>query len=94
MAGVPDPVASLLSLATASLENVGRLGPAGALTGPAVRGDAGTVERNLEALRAVAPHAVSGYVELCRLALDLGERGGRLSPEGRAAVEGVLSRWT
>jgi predicted short-subunit dehydrogenase-like oxidoreductase (DUF2520 family) len=93
-AGVPDPVASLLSLATASLENVARLGPAGALTGPAVRGDAGTVERNLEALRAVAPHAVAGYVELCRLALDLGERGGRLSPEGRAAVEEVLSRWT
>jgi predicted short-subunit dehydrogenase-like oxidoreductase (DUF2520 family) len=93
-AGVPDPVASLLSLATASLENVARLGPAAALTGPAVRGDAGTVGRNLEALRAVAPHAVAGYVELCRLALDLGARGGRLSPEGRAAVEEVLASWT
>jgi predicted short-subunit dehydrogenase-like oxidoreductase (DUF2520 family) len=93
-AGVPDPVSALLPLARTSLDNVARLGPAEALTGPAVRGDAGTVERNLEALRAVAPHAVAGYIELCRLALDLGARGGRLSPEGRAAVEEVLAAWT
>jgi predicted short-subunit dehydrogenase-like oxidoreductase (DUF2520 family) len=92
--GVPDPRAALLSLARASLDNVARLGPADALTGPAVRGDAGTVARNLEALRAAAPQAVAGYVELCRLALDLGARGGRLSPEGRAAVEEVLASWT
>lgn len=92
-AGVPDPAGVLLPLAGASLENVGRMGPAGALTGPAVRGDAGTVARNLQALRAAAPRAVPGYVELCRLALDLGERGGRLSSERRAAVEEVLARW-
>jgi predicted short-subunit dehydrogenase-like oxidoreductase (DUF2520 family) len=92
-AGVPDPARALMPLARASLDNVGRMGPAGALTGPAVRGDAGTVARNLEALRAAAPQAVPGYVELCRLALDLGERSGRLSPAGRAAVEEVLARW-
>lgn len=92
-AGVPDPAGVLIPLARASLENVERMGPAGALTGPAVRGDAGTVARNLEALRAAAPQAVPGYVELCRLALDLGERGGRLSSEGRGAVEEVLARW-
>ena len=59
-----------------------------------MRGDAGTVARNLEALRDAAPHAVPAYVELCRLALDLGERAGRLTPEGRAAVEEVLADWT
>jgi predicted short-subunit dehydrogenase-like oxidoreductase (DUF2520 family) len=93
-AGVPDPALALMPLARASLDNVGKMGPAGALTGPAVRGDAGTVARNLEALQAAAPRAVAGYVELCRLALDLGERGGRLAPDGRAAVEEVLARWT
>jgi predicted short-subunit dehydrogenase-like oxidoreductase (DUF2520 family) len=93
-AGVPDPAAALLPLARASLDNVARLGPAAALTGPAVRGDAGTVARNLEALGAAAPHAVPGYVELCRLALDLGDRAGRLTPEGRAAIEEVLATWT
>jgi predicted short-subunit dehydrogenase-like oxidoreductase (DUF2520 family) len=91
--GVPDPAGALIPLARTSLENVGRMGPAGALTGPAVRGDAGTVARNLEALRAAAPRAVPGYVELCRLALDLAERGGRLSSEDRGAVEEVLARW-
>lgn len=92
-AGVPDPAGVLMPLARASLENLGRMGPAGALTGPAVRGDAGTVARNLEALRRAAPRAVPGYIELCRLALDLGGRGGRLSSEGRQAVEEVLARW-
>jgi predicted short-subunit dehydrogenase-like oxidoreductase (DUF2520 family) len=93
-AGVPDPAAALLPLARASVENVARLGATDALTGPAVRGDAGTVARNLEALRSAAPHAVAAYVELCRLALGLGERSGRLTPEGRAAVEEVLADWT
>jgi predicted short-subunit dehydrogenase-like oxidoreductase (DUF2520 family) len=93
-AGVPDPASALLPLARASLENVARLGATDALTGPAVRGDAGTVARNLEALRSAAPHAVAAYVELCRLALGLAERSGRLTPEGRAAVEEVLADWT
>lgn len=92
-AGVADPAEVLMPLARASVDNVGRMGPAGALTGPAVRGDAGTVARNLQALGAAAPRAVPGYIELCRLALDLGERGGRLSSERRAAVEEVLARW-
>ena len=93
-AGVPDPAAAMLPLARATLDNVARLGPAGALTGPAVRGDAGTVGRNLAALGAAAPHAVPGYIELCRLALDLGERSGRLGAEARAAVEEVLAEWS
>ena len=93
-AGVPDPVEALLPLARASLDNVARLGSADALTGPAVRGDAGTIERNLAALRDAAPHAVPAYVELCRLALDLGARSGRTPRDRRTAVEEVLARWT
>jgi predicted short-subunit dehydrogenase-like oxidoreductase (DUF2520 family) len=93
-AGVPDPAAALMPLARATLDNIARLGPGDALTGPAVRGDAGTIARNLEALRTFAPHAVSAYVELCRLALDLGARAGRLGPEARARVEEELARWT
>jgi predicted short-subunit dehydrogenase-like oxidoreductase (DUF2520 family) len=93
-AGVPDPGAALLPLARATLDNIARLGPGDALTGPAVRGDAGTVARNLQALRTYAPHAVPAYVELCRLALDLGARAGRLAPEAKARVEEELARWT
>lgn len=93
-AGVPDPMAAMLPLQMATLSNVAALGPADALTGPAVRGDAGTVAANLEALGAHGPGLVPAYVVLCRLALDLAEGAGRLTAGRRAAVEEVLARWS
>jgi predicted short-subunit dehydrogenase-like oxidoreductase (DUF2520 family) len=92
-AGVPDPRGAMLPLQRATLDNLERLGPAAALTGPAVRGDASTIERNLVALRDAAPHAVAPYIALCEAALDLGVRGGRLTEDRRAAVEEVVQRW-
>lgn len=93
-AGVPEPARAMVSLQRATLENVQELGPGQALTGPAVRGDATTVDRNLCALDRSAPWAVPAYVELCRLALELGTRTGRLPAPRRAAVEEVLARWS
>lgn len=93
-AGVPDPLAALAPLQRATVANLARTGPAEALTGPTVRGDAGTIARNLEALTASAPWAVDAYVEMARVALDLAVRGGRLSPERRTEVDEVLARWT
>ena len=84
----------MLPLQRASLDNVERLGPAEALTGPAVRGDAGTIERNLAALRASRPDAVAAYVELCRARARARSRAGRLPEDRRAAVEEVLARWS
>ena len=92
-AGVPDPLGALTPLQEATLANVHRVGPAEALTGPAVRGDAVTLRRNLEALALHAPEAVRPYVALADLALALAERAGRVPPEGRVAVEEVLVRW-
>jgi predicted short-subunit dehydrogenase-like oxidoreductase (DUF2520 family) len=94
VAGVPDPVRAMLPLQRATLDNVERLGPAKALTGPVVRGDATTIDRNLTALRDAAPHAVPAYVELCRVAIELATRSGRLADERRAAIEDVLARWS
>jgi predicted short-subunit dehydrogenase-like oxidoreductase (DUF2520 family) len=93
-AGVPDPLAAMRPLQEATLSNVHRLGSGAALTGPAARGDASTVERNLTAVATAAPEAVPAYVVMCRTALDLAERAGRLDPDRRAAVETVLERWT
>ena len=62
------------------------------MTGPAVRGDAITLQRNLEALDRYAPEAVGSYVVLADLALALAERAGRAPADG-AAVEEVLARW-
>ena len=69
IAGVPDPFEALGPLQRATLENVHAVGPAVALTGPAVRGDDLTVERNLRALAEHAPEAVPAYVALAELAL-------------------------
>lgn len=94
LAGVPDPVDAMQPLQRATVDNVGRLGPVDALTGPVVRGDAGTLARNLEALAARLPDAVPVYVVLARAAMELAVRGGRLTPERRVAVEEVLARWS
>ena len=93
VAGVPEPIAALAPLQDATLANVRRVGAAEALTGPAVRGDAITLQRNLEALAEHAPDAVRPYVTLADLALALAERSGRVPPRGREAVEEVLVRW-
>ncbi|MGH2589540.1 MAG: Rossmann-like and DUF2520 domain-containing protein [Actinomycetota bacterium] len=92
-AGVDEPGEILAPLQEATLANLRRVGPASALTGPAVRGDAVTVERNLGALAERAPEAVRPYVALAELALDLAERSGRVPAEGRDAVEEILARW-
>jgi len=93
-AGVPDPARAMAPLQRASLEHVERLGTARALTGPAVRGDAGTIRRNLEALGRHAPELVPPYVAMARATLDLAERSGRLPPGARGTVEDVLDAWS
>jgi predicted short-subunit dehydrogenase-like oxidoreductase (DUF2520 family) len=93
-AGLPEPLELFAPLARTALENALNLGPAAALTGPVARGDAGTLEVHLGALRAAAPDTVPAYVALARAALDLAERAGSLPPGGRGAVEEVLARWS
>ena len=93
-AGVPDPAQAMAPLQRATLDHVERLGAAEALTGPAVRGDAGTIRRNLEALGRHAPELIAFYVAMARATLDLAERSGRLPAGSRAGVEDVLDRWS
>lgn len=93
-AGLDEPLERFLPLTRATVDNVAALGPEAALTGPAVRGDAGTIRRNLEALAAAAPGVIPTYVALARVALDLGEQAGRLSAADRARVDAELDRWS
>jgi predicted short-subunit dehydrogenase-like oxidoreductase (DUF2520 family) len=92
-AGMEDPVSLFAPLAEATLANVLRLGSAHALTGPAARGDAGTVRRNLEALSREAPEAIAAYVILAEAALDLASKAGKLTAPARSGVEEVLADW-
>jgi predicted short-subunit dehydrogenase-like oxidoreductase (DUF2520 family) len=93
-AGVPDPARAMAPLQRATLDNIERLGAAHALTGPAVRGDAGTIRRNLEALDRDAPTLIAPYVAMARATLELAERSGRLPSGSRGEVEDVLDRWS
>jgi predicted short-subunit dehydrogenase-like oxidoreductase (DUF2520 family) len=93
LAGLEEPVPMFEPLARSTLDNVFELGPAAALTGPAARGDAGTIRRNLEALSSEAPHSVPAYVELARAAVHLAAAEGTLTEEAMDRVEAVLAEW-
>jgi predicted short-subunit dehydrogenase-like oxidoreductase (DUF2520 family) len=67
----PVPLEAFLPLVRATVDNVGELGPADALTGPVARGDARTVARHLEALSGDDRDA---YRALARLARSLSGR--------------------
>jgi predicted short-subunit dehydrogenase-like oxidoreductase (DUF2520 family) len=91
-AGVDEPLARMAPLARVTLDRALELGPAEALTGPAARGDVGTLARNLQAIGEQAPHLIPTYWVLARQAARLANESGKLSPEGRAQVEDVLNR--
>jgi predicted short-subunit dehydrogenase-like oxidoreductase (DUF2520 family) len=93
-AGLEEPVSLFAPLQATTLANLSSMGPERALTGPSVRGDAGTIDRHLVALSTSVAGAVEAYVALARAALDVAERSGRLDANKRAAVEEVLAGWT
>jgi predicted short-subunit dehydrogenase-like oxidoreductase (DUF2520 family) len=94
LAGVPDPVPLFAPLARAALDATLERGAAEAITGPAARGDAGTILRNLMALDRHAPEVVPAYVALARLASSLGASNGSLPEDARRRVDEVLQRWS
>jgi predicted short-subunit dehydrogenase-like oxidoreductase (DUF2520 family) len=93
-AGLRNPLPLFAPLARAAMDYALTQGPRAALTGPAVRGDAGTIARNLEALEGSAPEAIPAYVVLARLAAGIAAETGRISAEERGRVEEVLQRWS
>src|SRR6476620_3911829 len=68
-AGIDDPARLVAPLLGAALDNALRHGDTG-LTGPVVRGDAGTVAAHLRVLSATSPEALRTYVALARATAD------------------------
>ena len=77
-----------------SLANAERLGVAAALTGPMVRGDAGTVRAHLDALARLAPGAMELYVAVARRETRLAEERGELGADRAAALRDLLAAAT
>jgi predicted short-subunit dehydrogenase-like oxidoreductase (DUF2520 family) len=77
-------------LARQALANAERLGVDGALSGPFVRGDVGTVRSHLDVLRELAPGALQLYVVVARRELAIGRRRGELSDAAATDLERLL----
>jgi predicted short-subunit dehydrogenase-like oxidoreductase (DUF2520 family) len=78
-------------LAAQALGNARALGIAPALTGPAVRGDAGTIEAHLAALEGGAPAALDAYRALLRRQVAIAEARRGLAPETAARLRAELA---
>ena len=89
-AGLLGNADALAPLLRQSVENVIRLGADQALTGPVVRGDAGTVRAHVAALSAKAPQLLEAYVANARRALDRARTSGRLDEAKARDVAGAL----
>jgi predicted short-subunit dehydrogenase-like oxidoreductase (DUF2520 family) len=92
-AGIEEAAALLEPLARTAFDRTFSLGPTAALTGPASRGDAGTIRRNLRALAAGAPDIVPPYAALAAAAAGLAEEAGRLTREQRLELEEAIRPW-
>lgn len=81
--------AALIPLAQGSLASIAKQGPVAALTGPISRGDAGTLQRHLEALRDRRPESLALYTKLAELSIQMARHRG-LPAEIVAKLDRVL----
>lgn len=81
---------AFMPLARATVENVARLGPADALTGPLARGDAATVEAHLTALEEFDPELAALYRAVCLWGLKVVAERGDVSDETIERMRGLL----
>lgn len=91
-AGVEDPGAFMRPLLEAALDRVSRDGEAG-LSGPVVRGDAGTVGRHMSALLADRELAdvADTYAHMARATVRMLLRSGRISERSATEVLAALA---
>lgn len=84
-------LAIYLPLVEQTLANARSLGIAAALTGPATRGDAGTVRAHLDTLGAGAPSALPVYRALLERSIVIAEARGTLAPEAAQRLRTALA---
>jgi predicted short-subunit dehydrogenase-like oxidoreductase (DUF2520 family) len=80
-----------LPLLEQTIANARALGVERALTGPATRGDAGTVSAHVAALAAGAPDAIAIYRALLERDIAIAGRRGALSPEASRLLRTALA---
>lgn len=79
-----------LPLARQTLDNARALGVQAALTGPATRGDAGTLRAHLAELERSAPGVLPLYIAAAEREIDLAEGRGAIGPETAAGLRNTV----
>ena len=85
-----EGVEALVPMMRGVVSNLERSGVPGAVAGPYVRGDLGTIRKHVETLAIRAPEVLPLYRELARAAVPLGVEKGALRPAVVEQIEGIL----
>jgi predicted short-subunit dehydrogenase-like oxidoreductase (DUF2520 family) len=90
--GVPPPKATkaLVPLLRGTLHNIETIGIPQCLTGPIARGDVGTINKHLDALKSTAPHLVSTYRELGRQTIPIAVAKGKINQSQAQELQNIL----
>ena len=85
-----EGVRALVPMMRGVVNNLERSGVPGAVAGPYVRGDLGTIRKHVDTLAARAPETLPLYRELARAALPFGVEKKALSEDTARHIEGIL----
>ncbi|MFU8796058.1 MAG: Rossmann-like and DUF2520 domain-containing protein [Dehalococcoidia bacterium] len=88
-----DATRALLPLLQGTVNNIGRLGLLGCLTGPIARGDIDTIERHLKALQARDSSLLAVYSELGLQTIPIALAKGRIDEEKAENLRALLQRY-
>ena len=87
--GIPQEqaVKALLPLLKGTVHNIETIGLPGCLTGPVARGDAGTVSKHLQTIKAKAPEILAAYKELGTQTVPVAAAKGTINKEQTRQLE-------
>ncbi len=88
----PRAIRALMPLLRGTLHNIEILGIPDCLTGPVARGDSGTIEKHLSALRKVKPELLSVYRELGLQTIPIARAKGKINQQQANKLHAILNR--
>jgi predicted short-subunit dehydrogenase-like oxidoreductase (DUF2520 family) len=89
----PQATRALVPLLRGTLHNIETIGIPQCLTGPIARGDVGTVNKHLDALKSSAPHLLSTYRELGRQTIPIALAKGKIGQPQAQELQKILEQY-
>ncbi|NQT31666.1 MAG: DUF2520 domain-containing protein [Deltaproteobacteria bacterium] len=83
---------ALVPLLRGTLHNIETIGIPNCLTGPIARGDIGTINKHLDALKQTAPHLLSTYRELGRQTIPIAVAKGKIDQSQARELQTILKQ--